>query len=382
MYRRSRSNSCHHTAGRGRRSHSPDSGGRKLGKEGSKFSRKSDEIRSRSPRRNCWREETKNIRSWKEENERGGERTDRGSVERSNRDGGGTKISSRCYQKSWKKKPEESDPHSKVASPSSNKKIKDHRNHKARCESVWKKKEKFLLSGRSGSFSSDRRREKSISTSAATRGELGQVSNQVKRSGLGRNQIITSKENLEMSRRDSPDSDELVLRISEKDIFPELKDDWSDNKKVKVEAVAKKKSSDQKDDNKNKEDNENTSSSRKSKLVKDKLSPINISITKSLTSSDDSSNSSSSSTLLDEKDCNTAMDRMFSMVKLEMEVFTTRLKELEWERKQLRREREDLQGQEASIRRNISKEMKKKDKLTAEISQVENDNKENKENQG
>jgi len=381
MYRRSRSNSCHHIAGRGRRSHSPDSGGGKHGKEDSNFSRKSDQVRSRSPRRNFWREEIKNIRSWKEENERGGKRTDKRSVERSNRDGGGTKISSRCYQ-SRKKKPEESDPHSKVASPSSDKKIKDNRNHKARCESVWKKQEKFLLSGRSGSLSSDRRREKSISTSAATRGELGQVSNQVKRSGLGRNQIITSKENVEMSRQDSPDSDELVLRISEKDIFPELRDDWSDYKKVKVEAVAKKKSSDQKDDNKNKEDIENTSSSRKSKLVKDKLSPINISITKSLTSSDDSSNSSSSSTLLDEKDCNNAMDRMFSMVKLEMEVFTTRLKELEWERKQLRREREDLQGQEASIRRNISKEMKKKDKLTAEISQVENDNKENKENQG
>lgn len=400
MYRRSRSNSCHHTRGRGRRSHSPDSGGRKHGKEESKFSRKSQEVRSRSPRRNFWREEIKNIRSWKEENERGGERADRRSFERCSRDGGTTKISSRWFQKSNEEKPEESDAmqkysHRKVwpskeISPSSDKKRKDSRNQKSRSESLGKKEEKFLLSGRRGSLSTYRGREKSICINTATRGELGKLSSQVERSGLDRNQTQTPKKNVEMSRRDSPDSDELVLRISEKDIFPELREDWNDNKRVQVEASAKRKSSDQKVNNKpakielkNEEDIENTSSSRKSKLGKDELSPSNISVTKSLTSSDDPSNStSSSSPLLDEKDSNTVMARRFSLVELEMEVFTTRLKELEWERKQLRREREYLQGQELCIRRNISKETKKKDKLTAEIIQLENGNKENKENQG
>ena len=37
------------------------------------------------------------------------------------------------------------------------------------------------------------------------------------------------------------------------------------------------------------------------------------------------------------------MSRSFSMLELKMEVFTTRLKELEWERELLRKEREVLQ---------------------------------------
>ena len=37
------------------------------------------------------------------------------------------------------------------------------------------------------------------------------------------------------------------------------------------------------------------------------------------------------------------MARNFSLLELKMEVYTTRLKELEWEREQLRKEREVVQ---------------------------------------
>jgi len=379
MYRRSRSNSCHHPGGSGW-SHSPDKGGRKIGREEYKFSRKPHEVRSRSPRRKFWREEIKNIRGWREENERRGRRTDRRSVERSSRDGGGSKSSSRCFERSEKKP--ESDTrlkysHRKDLSSRADKKRRDSRHDKSRSEGSARRQEKSLLSARSGSLSSDRRGEKSLCAATATREELGKISSQVERSGLDRDLTNTSKKKLDKSKRDSPDNDELVLNISENDIFPELREDCNDNKKVEVEASTKRRSA-QNDDDKlakigsiSKKDIENNFSRRKSKLlvVTDELSPSNISVSESLTSSDTSSDSSSSSPLLDGKDC--------SLLELEMEVFTTRLKELEWEREQLGREREELQDQELCTRRNIAREVKRKEKLTAELCRLENENKEN-----
>jgi len=58
----------------------------------------------------------------------------------------------------------------------------------------------------------------------------------------------------------------------------------------------------------------------------------------------DSSSSSQRSKHWNEDDDAGAMARNISLLELKMEVFTTRLKELEWEREQLRKERESFQA--------------------------------------
>merc|ERR1711872_348640 len=57
---------------------------------------------------------------------------------------------------------------------------------------------------------------------------------------------------------------------------------------------------------------------------------------------DSSSSSQRSKHCVNEEDDAGAMARNISLLELKMEVFTTRLKELEWEREQLRKERESF----------------------------------------
>merc|ERR1712142_951239 len=59
---------------------------------------------------------------------------------------------------------------------------------------------------------------------------------------------------------------------------------------------------------------------------------------------DSSSSSQRSKHCVNEEDDAGAMARNISLLELKMEVFTTRLKELEWEREQLRKERESIQA--------------------------------------
>ena len=54
------------------------------------------------------------------------------------------------------------------------------------------------------------------------------------------------------------------------------------------------------------------------------------------------------------------MARNFSLLELRMEVFTTRLKELEWEREQLRNERVGVEGHEHSSKRFLMKGLQEK----------------------
>jgi len=404
MARLARSKSCLGTGGRREQSPSPENHRRTGDKRGRRrsYDRKQDggessylkrsivrergRNRSKSPRRNSWREEIKKIKSWRED-----KKIKRMGLEmkishhRSKVDGEFKNLSDMSYKKF--KKLAQKDGAPRETSPCNKRK-----NRIDEPERLNNKKERIsLLARRDESSSSE-----NIDESDTSRREF-----KVRQKKHGKKPARFCSVKIRRASCDS-DSEELELSISDKDVFPELRDDCSKNA-VAGTAFDEDASSTERSEKFVSLEievraNQNEESSRRSIRLKDgqdaatedQVHPEAAVVVESdhgfavpgssLLSNESSSSapcvSDSASSLVDGND-SSAMERNFSLLELKMEVYTTRLKELEWEREQLRKEREVLQGQEQYARRELLSRLQEKERLSVKISQLENEDKEN-----
>jgi len=207
------------------------------------------------------------------------------------------------------------------------------------------------------------------------------------------------------SSKDSADSDdELELRISDKDIFPELRDEHvvreivvpdvvrdytKDEAPTEILKIKRKmleaKGSSQRGVELVEDNDEDLDEEMKAKPAEAR-SPVRRvykfghemdAVTMGSSKHGESSSSSSSASIVSHEG-SSAMARNFSLLELKMEVYTTRLKELEWEREQLRKEREVFKVKELSVKRDLVKSFLEKETLNVNLHLCEKENRENK----
>jgi len=352
--------------------------------------------RSKSPRRNCWREEIRQIKSWKDERENREIRFEDIRHERKlgNR-GRASQMSSKCLKKT---------PGKKFNLLFSSKKLLKRDGKLVSREAAISRRlnqqgrerqsPPVALHRMGGRL--NRWRQVKKSSNIVEDVEVGLVTRRkdderesveqsqppavgcVGRAALG----TSSKESADVS------DDELELRISDKDIFPELRDQQDDRESAVPDVVRdgmKDKPSSQRSVKLIDDNDENLEDVKMAETARAQLPVIGPSksghesrtVTKGSSKHEDSfSSTSSDSNLSDEG--SSAMARNFSLLELKMEVYTTRLKELEWEREQLRKEREVFQDKELFVKRDLVKSLVLKNHLIANVYMCEKENKENK----
>jgi len=438
MARLARSKSCLGTGGRREQSSSPENNRRTGEKRGRRrsydwkqdgdessssnkiYCRAKGRNRSKSPRRNSWREEIKKIKSWREDKEI--KRTGlemKISRHRSKEYGEFKNLSDESCKKLKKLAKKDCVP--RETSPC--KKRKNRINEPRRLSN--KKERLSLIARRDGSSSSKNIGGSSTSDTSrkefkGTQNKLGKKPDRSSKEDISRRKVNRScmkvlpssliEERTVEIRRASCDSgsEELELSISDQDVFPELRDDSSKNAEARTGFDTDASSTEKREKFESFEikisNNEDEVSSRRSvrlkagedAATKDQTNPESASmkplspevaesnqgfvVPGSVLGNESSSSAScvstSATSLVSGKD-NSAMERSFSLLELKMEVYTTRLKELEWEREQLRKERKDLQGEEQCARRELLSRLQERERLSGKISQLENEDKEN-----
>jgi len=343
--------------------------------------------RSKSPRRNSWREEIKDIRSWREDgvervvrvetsrdqyrlgkSEQESKKTSRGSVKHNKKV---KKCLDLLERKSCFK--------ARIAAEASA------RVGKKRKEDL-KKNSRSLISRKEKHPCNYKRRgilkvcEKIKRSTSLEHGKASGVMNQVREELVIREVENTDvKETLtqadqEVFVKELVECEELELGINDEDVFPELREEHDEQ----IVIVANGNNSENKEPSKSKIDQgENLAGfcqiSFKSNVEEEEqieiekseteLPPLSssgclipqVDLGSGTAASGDASNNSSSS-----QGDSSAMARNFSLLELRMEVFTTRLKELEWEREQLRNERAGVEGYRNSSKRYLLKGLQEK----------------------
>jgi len=426
-----RSKSCLGSGGgaRGRRevSSSPDSSRRRIGERRRSADRRHgggcgessflkkvlsrERGRSKSPRRNSWREDIKKISSWRE---------DRKSKSRE------VKIIKRPHSsKEDKVQRHQSEKRSRHILP--REEVKHSRGSsfaKAKKEtSVEFKKISFQRKEMSSLLPKSRSEAKESRDTLGIECEDNPLKRKLMGFGFGKREVRNKADckdrkvdHSSLMKEDPSDDqgtvgcgDELELSISDKDVFPELRVEGSESDSIangSIVPCAQPSDSDRINDESDKFDSleinlDNTMSkenhTRSVKLVTEaeinnndkKLERLGPSVASHCKAAIDNSTATVSleeirmnesaglsPSLLDEQD-GSALTRSLSLLELKMEVYVTRLKELEWEREQLRKDRVALQGREKSVKKELLSKLQEKEKLRLEKDVLENENKEN-----
>jgi len=370
--------------------------------------------RSKSPRRNSWREEIKQIKSWKDERENREIKFE--DIRHDRKDWSRGRVaqrSSKCFKKVLNsvKKFDLLLPSRKF----SKKEARLLKETSVSCRVEQRGRERRgglippLVFQRRGERLS-RWKQVKKSSNIVKDVEVGLVTRRIdERESLEQLQppdmCCVDRAAMGSSSKDSADisDDELELRISDKDIFPELRDEQDDRESAVPDVVRDYMNAKATIENcegieikmKQLEDKEE-SSQRSVKLVGDNekdledekkaVSPATRAsefgqengtvLMGSYKNQESSSSTIPVSSLGDEG--SSARARNFSLLELKMEVYTTRLKELEWEREQLRKEREVFQDKEVSAKRDLVKSLLEKEEMSVDFNLCEKEDKENK----
>eukprot|EP00092_Neocalanus_flemingeri_P016066 GFUD01017390.1.p1 GENE.GFUD01017390.1~~GFUD01017390.1.p1 ORF type:complete len:459 (+),score=139.13 GFUD01017390.1:321-1697(+) len=165
----------------------------------------------------------------------------------------------------------------------------------------------------------------------------------------------------------------LEPRISD-NVSPELRESWSDSE-VTAEMVQRKCLG------RDETDTEDSKDQKRCGIVVTNppgqeidIFDTAIAVTESISDevSKSATCSSTSTTFV-----NDAMANSFSLLEMKMEIYLTRLKELEWEREELRMERQVLKGHKQCVREKLSTRLLDREEMTTKIGHWENENKEN-----
>jgi len=369
--------------------------------------------RSKSPRRNSWREEIKQIKSWKDERENREIKFE--DIRHDRKDWSRGRVaqrSSKCFKKVLNsvKKFDLLLPSRKF----SKKEARLLKETSVSCRVEQRGRERRgglippLVFQRRGERLS-RWKQVKKSSNIVKDVEVGLVTRRIdERESLEQLQppdmCCVDRAAMGSSSKDSADisDDELELRISDKDIFPELRDEQDDREsavpdvdrddlkakanvencegiKIQMKQLEDKEESSQRsvklvdDNDKDLEDEKKAVPVRRAPEFGHGSGTVLIGSSKN---EDSSSSTIPVPSLSDEG--SSAMARNFSLLELKMEVYTTRLKELEWEREQLRKEREVFQDKEVSAKRDLVKSLLEKEEMSVDFNLCEKEDKENK----